>query len=271
MSRASRAHQRLAVRYFDDRILLTNTCAWAYFRLPTVSYEFVTPEEREALATNITIALAAIRMPDAEVHLRVAHRAYPAAEWAMALNGTSDEGPGWRDYLEEMYRRVWAKDFWTKEVYLGVRLGARGKQLGTGALAQLLGLYQRTEKALGIEDDHVPDGEITRWTEQAERLGRALASSALYARHATSTEVAWLFQHAAAGGLADGPPAASAKGPGGKAESEALGQGEIRNGGSLLRSAQPQGDSYVAQVSTGRFPDLITFPDGQPRMHFADQ
>ena len=94
MSRASRAHQRLAVRYFDDRILLTDTSAWAYFRLPTVSYEFVTPEEREALATNITIALAAIRMPDAEVHLRVAHRTYPAAEWAMALNATSDEGSG---------------------------------------------------------------------------------------------------------------------------------------------------------------------------------
>jgi RecA/RadA recombinase len=271
MSRASRGHQRLAVRYFDDRILLTDTCAWAYFRLPTVSYEFVTPEEREALATNITIALAAIRMPDAEVHLRVAHRAYPAAEWAMALDATSDGGPGWREYLEEMYRHVWAKDFWTKEVYLGVRLGARGKQLGSGALAQLLGLYQRTEKVLGIEDDHVPDSEITRWTEQAERLGRALASSALYARHATSTEVAWLFQHAAAGGLADGPPSASPKRRWGKGEIEALVEGEIHNGRSLLRIVQPQGDSYVAHLSFARFPDLMPFPDGEPWMHFADQ
>ncbi|MDA0637041.1 ATP-binding protein [Nonomuraea sp. MCN248] len=271
MSRASRARQRLAVRFFDDRVLLTDTCAWAYFRLPTVSYEFVTPEEREALATNITIALAAIRMPDAEVHLRVAHRAYPAAEWAMALNGTSDEGPGWRDYLEEMYRHVWAKDFWTKEVYLGVRLGARGKQLGAGALAQLFGFYQRTEKALGLEDDHVKDGEITRWTEQAERLGRALASSALYARHATSTEVAWLFQHAAAGGLADGPPSASPKRRWGKGEIEALVEGEIHNGRSLLRIVQPQGDSYVAHLSFARFPDLMPFPDGEPWLHFADQ
>ena len=61
---------RLSVRYFDDRILLTETHAWAYFRLPAVPYEFITPEEREALATNITVALAAIRMQDAEVHLR---------------------------------------------------------------------------------------------------------------------------------------------------------------------------------------------------------
>ncbi|MFG1700809.1 ATP-binding protein [Nonomuraea sp. NPDC049309] len=271
MSRASRAHQRLAVRYFDDRILLTDTCAWAYFRLPTVSYEFVTPEEREALATNITIALAAIRMPDAEVHLRVAHRAYPAAEWAMALNATSDEGPGWRDYLEEMYRHVWAKDFWTKEVYLGVRLGPRGKQLGNGVLSQLFGFYQKTEKALGMEDDHVPDSEISRWTESAERLGRALASSALYARHATSTEVAWLFQHAAAGAIGDPPPSASPRRRWGRGEIESLVEGEIHNGRSLLRIVQPQGDSYVAYLSFARFPDLMPFPDGEPWMHFADQ
>ncbi|SDQ46338.1 ATP-binding protein [Thermostaphylospora chromogena] len=271
MSRSSRARSRLAVRYFDDRVLLTDTAAWAYFRLPTVSYEFITPEEREALATNITIALAAIRMPDAEVHLRVAHRPYPAAEWAMALNTTSDEGPGWRDYLEEMYRHVWAKDFWTKEVYLGVRLGPRGVQLGTGVLAQLFGFYQRSEKVLGIEDDHVPESEIAKWTAQAERLGRALASSALYARHATSTEIAWLFQHAAYGSIGDPPPSASPKRRWGRGEIEALVEGQIHNGRSLLRIEQVSGESYVAHLSFARFPDLMPFPDGEPWGHFADQ
>ncbi|MEU8202532.1 ATP-binding protein [Streptosporangium sp. NPDC049046] len=271
MSRASQARSRLAVRYFDDRILLTDSSVWAYFRLPTVSYEFITPEEREALATNITIALAAIRMPDAEVHLRVAHRTYPAAEWAMALNATSDEGPGWRDYLEDMYRHVWAKDFWTKEVYLGVRLGTRGRQLGTGVLAQLFGFYQRSEKALGIEDDHVPKAEIAKWSEQAERLGRALSASALYARHATSVELAWLFQHATTGSLGDPPASASPKRRWGQGEIESLVEGQIHNGRALLRIEQPQGDSYVAHMSFARFPDLMPFPDGEPWMHFADQ
>ncbi|GII85965.1 hypothetical protein Ssi03_39550 [Sphaerisporangium siamense] len=259
------------MRYFDDRILLTDSSAWAYFRLPTVSYEFVTPEEREALATNITIALAAIRMPDAEVHLRVAHRAYPAAEWAMALNATSDEGDGWREYLEDMYRHVWAKDFWTKEVYLGVRLGPRGAQLGTGVLAQLFGLYQRGESALGMEDDQVPAGEITKWTDQAERLGRALGSSALYARHATSGELAWLFRHAASGSLGDPPSSATPSRRWGKGEVESLVEGQIHNGRSFLRIEQPTGDSYVAHLSFARFPDLMPFPDGEPWLHFVDQ
>ncbi|HEY1619655.1 MAG TPA: hypothetical protein VGG25_18680, partial [Streptosporangiaceae bacterium] len=72
MSARTVGRSRIAVRYFDDRILLTEAHAWAYYRLPTVSYEFTTPAEREALATNITVALAAIRMTDAEVHLRIA-------------------------------------------------------------------------------------------------------------------------------------------------------------------------------------------------------
>ena len=134
----------MSVRYFDDRILLTETHAWAYYRLPTHAYEFLTPAEREGLAINTTVALSAIRLPDTEVHLRVAHRAYPAAEWAARLDATSDGGPGWRDYLDEMYRHVWAKDFWTKEVYLGVRLGQRGMraQLSGGVFAQFINAYR---------------------------------------------------------------------------------------------------------------------------------
>ena len=63
-TKASKAHSRsrtrLGIRYFDDRVLLTDTYAWAYYRIPSVSYEFTTPEEREALATNIAVALAAL-------------------------------------------------------------------------------------------------------------------------------------------------------------------------------------------------------------------
>src|SRR5207248_7936702 len=130
------------------------------------------PAEREALAINITVALAAIRLPEAEVHLRVAHRSYPAAQWAARLDATSDGGPGWRDYLDEMYQHVWAKDFWAKEVYLGVRLGQRGMraQFSGGLLSQFLTAYRTGEQVMGLTDEAVPDTEIARWSEQAERL-----------------------------------------------------------------------------------------------------
>src|SRR5260370_1242460 len=138
---------------------------------------------------------AAIRMQDAEVHLRIAHRAYPAQAWATGLDGTSDGGPGWRDYLEQSYQHVWAKDFWGKEIYLGVRLGQRGvrAQLSGGVLSQFAAAYGKGERGLGLVDEAIAGAEISKWTESAERLGRALNASALAARHATSREIPWLL------------------------------------------------------------------------------
>ena len=187
MSARTARRSRLAVRYFDDRILLTETHGWAYYRLPTVSYEFTTPQERESLATNITVALAAIRMTDAEVHLRIAHRPYPAAEWATGLDATSDGGPGWLDYLDEMYRHVWAKDFWTKEIYLGVRLGQRGMraQLSGGVFSQFINLYQAGEQAMGLDDEAVGprrDRPLDR-PGRAARPGAGLQRARRPARH----------------------------------------------------------------------------------------
>jgi AAA-like domain len=272
VSTSSKGRARLGIRYFDDRILLTESHAWAYYRIPSVSYEFTTPEEREALATNITVALAAIRMQDAEVHLRIAHRPYPAVEWATGLDATSDGGPGWREYLEEIYQHVWAKDFWAKEIYLGVRLGQRrlSAQFSGGIFAGFLGSYRAAERAVGIEDESVSASEIDRWTEQAERLGRALNSSALAARHATSREVAWLFRHTLMGSLNDPPPSAARRRTWGQGEIEQLFEGQIHNGRSHLKLEHASGESYAAFLSFARFPDVMSFPDGEPWLHYAD-
>jgi hypothetical protein len=252
--------------------LLTESHAWAYYRIPSVSYEFTTPEEREALATNVTVALAAIRMQDAEVHLRIAHRPYPAVEWATGLDATSDGGPGWREYLEQIYQHVWAKDFWAKEIYLGVRLGQRGlsAQFSGGIIAGFLNSYRATERVVGIEDESVSVGEIAKWTELAERLGRALNSSALAARHTSSREVAWLFRHTLMGSLNDPPTSAARRRTWGQGEIEQLFEGQIQNGRSYLKLEHPSGESYAAFLSFARFPDVMSFPDGEPWLHYAD-
>jgi len=271
-SRTSRGRARLAIRYFDDRVLLTDTHAWAYYRIPSVSYEFTTPEEREALATNITVALAAIRMTDAEVHLRIAHRSYPAHAWATGLDATSDGGPGWRDYLEQSYQHVWAKDYWVKEIYLGVRLGQRGMraQLTGGMLSQFIGAYQKGERGLGLGDEAVGSAEITKWTESAERLGRALNASALAARHASSGEIAWLIRHTLMATTGEPAPSATKRRRWGAGEIDALFEGQVHNGRTVLCLEQTGGKSYAAFLSFARFPDVMSFPDGEPWLHYGD-
>jgi RecA/RadA recombinase len=272
VSTRTAGRSRLPVRYFDDRVLLTDTHAWAYFRVPTVSYEFTTPAERETLAASVTVALAAIRMTDAEVHLRIAQRPYAAADWATRLDATSDGGPGWLTYLEEMYRHVWAKDFWTKEVYLGVRLGQRGMraQLSGGVFSQFVSAYRASEQLLGLGDESVPPAEVARWTEQAERLGRALGSSALAAAHASSDDIAWLFRHVLAGTLGEPLPSAARRRTWGAGEIESLLEGQVHNGRTVLRLEHPGGESWASFLSFARFPDVMYFPEGEPWLHYAD-
>jgi RecA/RadA recombinase len=272
VSARTAGRSRLPVRYFDDRILLTDTHAWAYYRVPTVSYEFTTPAERETLAASITVALAAIRMADAEVHVRIAQRPYAAADWATRLDATSDSGPGWIDYLEEMYRHVWSKDFWTKEVYLGVRLGQRGMraQLSGGFLSQFASSYRAGEQLLGLSDESVPPAEAARWTEHAERLGRALGSSALAATHASSDEISWLFRHVLAGTTGEPPPSAARRRTWGAGEIESLLEGQVHNGRTVLHLEHPAGESWAAFLSFARFPDVMYFPEGEPWLHYAD-
>ena len=66
---------------------------------------------------------------------------------------------------------------------------------------------------MGLDDDAVGAREIARWTDQAERLGRALGSSALAAQHASSDEMAWLFRHTLMGTTGDARPSAVAAPP----------------------------------------------------------
>ncbi len=271
-SRGSRGRTRLAIRYFDDRVLLTDTHAWAYYRIPSVSYEFTTAEEREALATNITVALAAIRLSDAEVHLRIAHRSYPAHAWATGLDATSDGGPGWREYLEQSYQHVWAKDFWAKEIYLGVRLGQRGvrEQLTGGVLSQFRSVHVHGESGPGPDEEAVSSSEIAKWTDNAERLGRALNASALAARHATSAEIAWLIQHTLTQTAGEPLPSATRRRRWGLGEIDTLFEGQIHNGRTVLGLEHMSGEAYAAFLSFARFPDVMSFPDGEPWLHFAD-
>ena len=270
MSARTRRRSRMSVRYFDDRILLTETHAWAYYRLPTHAYEFLTPSEREGLAINITVALSAIRLPDTEVHLRVAHRAYPAAEWAARLDATSDDGPGWRDYLDEMYRHVWAKDFWTKEVYLGVRLGQRGMR------AQLSGGMSPSSST--------PTGPASRRWDSTTRRCRPPRSAG-----GPSRPSGWAARWPAARWPRGMPPAPRSRGCsgmlwpgrtvrrlprwcGGGSGGRARSRPSSRAGAQRPDDAAPgaAGQAFAAFLSFSRFPDVMSFPDGEPWLHFAD-
>src|SRR5262249_32588113 len=56
----------------------------------------------------------------------------------------------------------------------------------------------------------------------------------------------------------------------GTGEIEALLEGQVENGRTMLRLEHPAGESFVAFLSFSRFPDVMSFPDGEPWLHFSD-
>ena len=151
--------------------------------------------------------------------------------------------------------------------------GQRGMraQMSGGVLSQFISLYQSGERRLGIEDEAV-GRRRDRQVDRPVRTGRPGAgASALAARHATSDELAWLLRHALMGSLRGStrrrPPTG---GPGARGRSRALFEGQVHNGRTLLRLEHTAGDSFAAFLSFSRFPDVMSFPDGEPWLHYAD-
>jgi hypothetical protein len=253
---------RLPATYLDDKVLLSETTGWAYFAIPTVSYDFLGDGRRTALAQGIAIALAGLR--DAECHLVVVPREEQIADWAAALDrSVVCPAPGWAAYLAMLQDHLAEQDLTRRQVYLGVQLGRRRQ---SGLRNPWL---RRAERAAGIEDLAVREREIAEWHRRADSIRRVLGSGDLRARHATSDEVRWLIQRCLHRGLPSPPPSATGKRRWGAGELEALAEGLIVNGHRMLRLEQPHGSRWLAFLALARFPDLLPFPGGEWLYHFT--
>ena len=252
---------RLPLRYLDDKILLSETASWAYFALPTISYEFLGEGRRIALAQGIAIAIAGLR--DADCHLVAVPREERIAEWADSLDrSVTRPTPGWGDYLGMLQSHLAEEDLTRKQVYLGVQLGRRQGSMRAPWV-------RRAEQAAGIEDLSVRDREIADWHRRADSILRVLSVGDLRARHATSDEVRWLIQRCLHRGLPEPPASAAGKRRWGAGELEALAEGLVVNGHRMLRLDQLHGSRWLAFLALARFPDQLPFPGGEWLYHFT--
>ena len=187
MALGSTGRSRLPTTYLDDKVLLSESAAWAYFSLPTVSYDFLGEGRRVALAQGVAIALAGLL--DAECHLAVVPREERIAEWAAVIDrSVTQPAPGWSSYLNMLQDHLAQQHLTRKQVYLGVQLGRR-RQSGLRSP-----WIRRTEQAVGLHDPAVSEREIAEWHKRADSVRRVLGAGDLRARHATSGELRWLIQ-----------------------------------------------------------------------------
>jgi hypothetical protein len=272
---------RLSAQYLDDNIVLSADHAWTYVRLPLVSYEFQSYEQRVGLAETIATAVSSVLTDSTEpveCHLRIIHRPFPAQEWFTGLH-TSATGAtsGWKPFSLSMANHVARQDYLTKQVYLGVRLGSRRDQ---GSLLSLVNPLKNISKlfsqAMGVEDLTVDDSEIDYWTTRAQQLRTVLAESHIKAQPATSEQVALLITSGVWTDLGQPEPTSSDKRAWGVGELLSLTDCEIKQTRKHLEITQqlPSGEfasGFIATLSAARFPDVLKFPDQEPWIHMASR
>lgn len=236
---------RLPVRYLERGLVLSAGAAWAYFRLPTVSYDLLSEEEREALLVDLAGGLAGLR--DAECHLLMTQRAHPVAEWIHRLRyGAADPAEGWDAYLDRLRDHVAEEAFVGKEVYLGIRLGGRRRLLA--------GLVRRRRPS--------GTGELEGWRRQRGSLAGVLAGGGLGARTATVEELRWLVERAFWRGVGE-PPRRVPQGAWSGEAVDALASATLHNHRQALCLEQAGGQAHVACLAAPRFPETLPFPGGE--------
>lgn len=249
---------RLPVRHLADRLSFSDDRVWAWFAIPTVSYDFLSDGERTSLLSGTVNALSALT--GSECHLLAVPHAYDAEQWAEELSeATPSPPPAWESYLATLTGHLSRGEFSQRRVFLGVDLGRRSRAGGR--------LLDRFHTAAGVEDPSVARREVARWSARADAVERALSSSTLSARGATVDELRWLVQRAFWRGL-PGPPAAAAPGqPWGRGELALLAESTIHNGYRSLVVEQAAGAAHVAFLAAARFPDVMTHPGSEWLYH----
>lgn len=260
----------LSVCYFDEQVLLSNDSAWAYFNLPTVAYEFRSPTEREMMALWFVSALSNLSVNETDCHLLMVPREYPTQQWAERLDGrVQNPAETWEEYLVSIQQYLAGERYYSKEVYLGIRLGPRGA--ANNAAAPLLKAVGLAGRFGGLDDAAVGEKEVADWHRKADPIARTLGGSRLKARRATCEELRWLIQRSFYRGMGEPPTPAGDGRPWGKGSIELLAEGFIENSPKALKLHQPgRPDTHVAFLSAARFPDYMEFPEDDPWLHYFE-
>lgn len=272
---------RLSARYLDDDMLLTDSEAWTYVRLPLLSYEFQSYMSREAFADQITLALSSVVTNNNEpvdAHLRITHRPLDVLQWARQLHkrvAHQEPAPGWSSYLREMAEHVDWQGYENKEVYLGIRLGLRRAKTTTEDLMNPMKiLTDFLGRSVGVDDGVISDSELAEWRQKARTVHRIMGESSLRAVPAKNNEVAWLIANPFWPEMDQPDPSASDAKEWGPGEMRSLVEGTVTHNRKWLeieqisQSGEPV-TAYSATLAISRFPDTLLFPEQEPWIHFA--
>lgn len=115
-----------------DNMVFSKSETWAYYRLSTSVYDFLSTDGKIGSAYQIANALTNLmgdRKENLDVHLIVTSVPIDVDAWAVQVRKTAEnwnKSPGFDRYINDQMEMLKQEEYLKKAVYLGVSLGKRG-------------------------------------------------------------------------------------------------------------------------------------------------
>lgn len=180
--------------------------AWAYYKIGSVPYDFLTNAGRAKLANDIVVAFSGLAQgagKNMDVHILVTNAPFNVDSWEEQVLEVYDQWNGKGNRLETFERFVAnqtealrAKSYKKKVAYLGVKLFTRGSisfddvnMLDFGVAEAYELLKKGISSVLTLPDEEITQLERNRAAKDEFEVNRTLRSSALRGTRLTSEEL----------------------------------------------------------------------------------
>lgn len=267
-------------------ITFSKTDVWVWVKLPHTQYEFIDDDSKMRLAAEMDVALAGlVTSEEKNIEVQICSTTLPfdALAWILRLNqineaaGAPDANA---DYLTSMYEYVHARDFREKIVLLGVNVGKRYQYSSTKSVSggfEFLNKISNLVAAAPV-DDYMSDKELEYWKNIGHQVSYSLQNSRINAEPASAAEIAYATRKPFFPGMPSPTIEELSVGNSskwGEGEITSLLDAQIENHPKFLKITQEiDGYTYVgyrAALCISKFPEILSFPDQEPWIHFASQ
>lgn len=263
----------------EGDLAFSNKQVWLYVELPSLPYEFLDFNSREALAESLNIGMESILVSQekaAECMLIITSVPFDDKDWADELARVSSRNrvsESWFGTIDEMQEYVQAQNFRSREVFLGILIGDRAEYKSTSTLASLRDVSNALTGFFGVKDLEISETELDFWKKKATGYKNNLMGGALRAQEVRAETIARLLKETLWPGIPIGKVSQIDRQSWGSGEIAGLAIADIQNNSKYLKISQFDNgehfEGYKATLCFSRFPDEIDFPSREPWIHYS--
>lgn len=180
--------------------------AWAYYKIGSVPYDFLTNMGRARLANDIMIALSGLSSKagrNVDLHILVTNTTFNVNSWEEQMykiyddwNGRGNRLETFDNYMRKQTRALKRKNYKKKVVYLGVKLFTRGtvsfddiNMLDFGFAEAFEAFKKGISSVFSMPDEEITRLERDRANKDEYEINRAIYGSTLRGTRLTSEEL----------------------------------------------------------------------------------